>query len=124
MLAPCALGAVVNDESLPHFHTKIIAGAANNILLREDHGSRLKEAGILYAPDYVINAGGIINVSIEVEGAYDPERSRVKVENIYHALKRVFAIAKERGVSTNEASNHVAEERLEQGRRQSSPAAT
>lgn len=113
VLAPCALGAVVNDESLPKLNTKIIAGAANNILLREDHGQRLREAGILYAPDYVINAGGIINVSIEVEGEYDEDRSRAKVENIYHALKRVFEIANRDNISTNEASNRVAEERLE-----------
>ncbi len=115
--APSALGAVVNDETLDKFHCKIIAGAANNVLLREEHGQRLKEAGILYAPDYVINAGGIINVSIEVEGAYDEARSKKKVENIYHALKRVFEIAKEQNISTNEASNHVAEERLAKGRR-------
>jgi leucine dehydrogenase len=114
ILAPCALGAIVNDETLPHFHARIIAGAANNVLLREEHGQRLREAGILYAPDYVINAGGIINVSIEVEGEYDEGRSRKKVENIYHALKRVFEISKEQNVSTNAASNHLAEERLRQ----------
>jgi len=116
VFAPCALGAVVNDETLDKLQCKIIAGAANNVLLREEHGLRLKEADILYAPDYVINAGGIINVSIEVEGAYEAERSRKKVENIYVALKRVFEIAKEQNISTNEASNHLAEERLEQGR--------
>ncbi len=90
-----------------------IAGAANNILLREEHGQRLREAGILYAPDYVINAGGIINVSIEVEGKYDEDRSRAKVENIYLALKRVFEISKAENISTNEASNRLAEERLQ-----------
>jgi leucine dehydrogenase len=116
VFAPCALGAVVNDETLDKLNCKIIAGAANNVLLREEHGLRLKEAGILYAPDYVINAGGIINVSIEVEGKYDPERSRAKVENIYTALKRVFEIAREQDISTNEASNQLAEERLAQGR--------
>ncbi len=114
VLAPCALGAVVNDDSLPKLDTKIIAGAANNILLREDHGDRLKEAGILYAPDYVINAGGIINVSIEVEPTgYDEDRARAKVENIYHAMKRVFEIAKRDDISTNEASNRLAQERLD-----------
>ena len=117
VLAPCALGAIVNDETLPHLDTKIIAGAANNILLREEHGQRLREAGILYAPDYVINAGGIINVSIEVEPeGYNEPRAREKVENIYHALKRVFEIAKSENISTNEASNRLAEERLEAGR--------
>jgi leucine dehydrogenase len=118
ILAPCALGAVVNDETLADFHCKIIAGAANNVLLREEHGQRLKEAGILYAPDYVINAGGIINVSIEVEGAYDPERSKKKVENIYHALKRVFALAKEHNIPMNEAANRLAQERLARGRQE------
>lgn len=115
VLAPCALGAVINDETLPALRCRVIAGAANNQLLREDHGQRLKEAGILYAPDYVINAGGIINVSIEVEPeGYDEARSRRKVENIYFALKRVFEISKEQNVSTNEASNRLAEERLSQ----------
>jgi leucine dehydrogenase len=122
ILAPCALGAVVNDDSLPRFRTKVIAGAANNILLREEHGQRLKEAGILYAPDYVINAGGIINVSIEVEReGYDADRSRKKVENIHHALQRVFAIAREQNISTNEASNRLAEERLQRGRKAGRP---
>jgi leucine dehydrogenase len=122
VLAPCALGAVFHDETIPRLRTRIIAGAANNVLLRENHGRRLKEAGILYAPDYVINAGGIINVSIEVEPrGYDPERSRQKVDNIYNALKRVFAIAKREGISTNEASNRLAEEILATGRRLRQP---
>jgi leucine dehydrogenase len=117
VLAPCALGAVVNDDTLPRFRCKVIAGGANNQLLRESHGRRLRDAGILYAPDYVINAGGIINVSIEVEPqGYSPERSRAKVENIVHALRRVFAISRQEGISTNEASNRLAEERLAAGR--------
>ena len=76
---------------------------------------RLKEAGILYAPDYVINAGGIINVSIEVEpDGYNEPRARKKVENIYYALKRVFEIAREEDIAMNEASNRLALERLAQ----------
>jgi leucine dehydrogenase len=118
VFSPCALGAVINDETLRRLKTKIVAGAANNVLLREEHGDRLKEMGILYAPDYVINAGGIINVSIEVEpGGYDEARSRRKVENIYGALKTVFRIAKDEGVSTNRASNLLAEQRLAKGRK-------
>ena len=117
VLAPCALGAVFNDETLPRLKTRIVAGAANNVLLKEEHGARLKAMGILYAPDYVINAGGIINVSIEVEpGGYDEARSKKKVENIYNALKKVFAISKAKNISTNEASNRLAEEILERGR--------
>jgi leucine dehydrogenase len=117
VLAPCALGAVVNDDTLPRLRCRVIAGGANNQLLRESHGRRLHDAGILYAPDYVINAGGIINVSIEVEpNGYSPDRSRAKVDNIYHALKRVFAISRQEGIPTNEASNRLAEERLATGR--------
>ena len=117
VFAPCALGAVINDETLKRLKTKIVAGGANNVLLREDHGDRLREAGILYAPDYVINAGGIINVSLEVEpGGYDEARSRKKVENIYNALKSIFHISRERGISTNRASNHLAEDILARGR--------
>jgi leucine dehydrogenase len=112
VIAPCALGNVLNSETIPRIRAKIVAGAANNQLASVEDGARLTERGILYAPDYVINAGGIINVSIEVEGKYDAERARVKVENIYHALKRVFEISKEKDISTNEASNLLAEERL------------
>lgn len=117
VLAPCALGAVINDETLPRLKTRIVAGAANNILLREEHGARLKAAGILLAPDYVINAGGIINVSIEFEkGGYDEARSRAKVENIYHALKKVYAVSKAHHMPTNEAANHLAQEILHKAR--------
>ena len=117
VFSPCALGAVVNDGTLPRLKTKIVAGAANNQLLREEHGDRLREMGVLYAPDYVINAGGIINVSIELEaGGYDEERSRKKVENIHAALKAVFHLARERGIRTGRAANLLAEERLARGR--------
>jgi leucine dehydrogenase len=119
VFAPCALGAVVNDETLKRLKTRVVAGGANNVLLREEHGDRLREMGILYAPDYVINAGGIINVSIEVEkGGYDEERSRRKVENIYSALRSVFRLSREKNLSTNRASNLLAEEILARGRAQ------
>jgi len=117
VFSPNALGAVINDDTIKRLKAKIVAGAANNVLLREEHGDRLRELGILYAPDYVINAGGIINVSIEVEkGGYDEARSRKKVENIYDALKTVFRMAREKNVSTNRASNLLAEERIAKGR--------
>jgi leucine dehydrogenase len=117
VFCPCALGAVINDDTVPRLKSRIVAGGANNVLLTEEHGDRLRERDILYAPDFVINAGGIINVSIEVEpNGYNEERAREKVENIYHALKRVFQLAKEHDISTNDASNRVAEERLEAAR--------
>ena len=117
VFAPCALGAVINDDTIRRLRTKIIAGAANNVLLREEHGDRLRELGVVYAPDYVINAGGIINVSCEVEAqGYDEARSRRKVENIYNALKAVFRLSREKNISTNRASNLVAEDKLAAGR--------
>jgi leucine dehydrogenase len=117
VFSPNALGAVINDDTIKRLKAKIVAGAANNVLLREEHGDRLREMGVLYAPDYVINAGGIINVSIEVEKeGYDEARSRKKVENIYNALKTVFRMAREKNVSTNRASNLLAEERIAKGR--------
>jgi leucine dehydrogenase len=124
VFAPCALGAVLNDDTIPRLRAKVVAGAANNVLLREEHGDRLKEAGVLYAPDYVINAGGIINVSIEVEaGGYDEERSRRKVEHIPTALEKVFRISREKNVSTNRASNLLAEQILQRARLLRQPAA-
>jgi leucine dehydrogenase len=124
VFAPCALGAVINDDTIRRLRTRIVAGAANNVLLREEHGDRLKEAGVLYAPDYVINAGGIINVSIEVEeGGYDEARSRAKVEHIPAALKNVFRISREKGISTNRASNVLAEDILAKARAAKQPAA-
>jgi len=112
--APCAVGATVNARTVQTLRCRIVAGSANNQLEVPEDAERLRRRGILYAPDYVINAGGIINVSIEVEGEYDEEKSRVKVENIYHALKRVFEISRNENISTNAASNRLAKERLSQ----------
>ena len=116
--APCALGATVNDRTLPKFRCKVIAGGANNILQEPRHGEALLERGIAYAPDYVINAGGVINVSFElVPGGYDEKASTKKVEGIYDTLKRILAIAAEKGITTAEAADHLAEEIIAEGRR-------
>jgi leucine dehydrogenase len=112
ILAPCALGAVVNDESLPEFRCSIIAGSANNILLEAHHGEGLAERGILYAPDYVINAGGLINVADELEG-YDQTRATNRVARIYDSMKRIIAISKRDGVPTNVAADTLALERID-----------
>jgi leucine dehydrogenase len=95
---------------------KVIAGCANNQLLEFEHAEILREKGILYAPDYVINAGGIINVSIELlAGGYNEEAAMAKIENIYVNLKKVFEISREEGVPTNVAALRLAEQRLAQG---------
>jgi aromatic ring-opening dioxygenase LigB subunit len=87
----------VNDQTLPKFKCKIIAGGANNVLAEDRHGMALKELGILYAPDYVINAGGLMNVFVELEG-YTKERAHKHTLKIYQNLKEVFAIAKKENI--------------------------
>ena len=111
IFTPCALGAVVNDKTVNQFKCKIIAGAANNQLARPEHAEMLRERGILYAPDFVVNAGGLINVYQELEG-YSRERSERMTRGIYYNLKRVFKLAKEEGISTEKAAERMVQERL------------
>ncbi|MDA0312868.1 MAG: Glu/Leu/Phe/Val dehydrogenase [Gemmatimonadetes bacterium] len=110
--APCALGATVNDDTIDLLKVDIVAGAANNVLAKGSvHGPALKERGILYAPDYVINAGGLINVYGEIED-WTAERSKRKAGDIYNTLLRIFEFAAAEGIGTHEAANKVAESRL------------
>lgn len=111
VFAPCALGPVVNDETLPGFRCAIIAGSANNILQDARHGAALVERGILYAPDYIINAGGLINVADELEG-YNEKRATKRVMRIYDSVKRILAIARRDGVPTSVAADTSALERI------------
>jgi len=111
IFAPCALGAVVNDETLDRMRFKIIAGAANNQLAENRHGLELFERKILYAPDYVINAGGMINVFVELEG-YDRDRALRMSRGIFYNLRKIFQIARREGISTNQAADHLVEERI------------
>jgi leucine dehydrogenase len=111
IVSPCALGGVVNDASLPAFKCRAIAGAANNQLERPEHGEALESAGILYAPDYVINAGGLINVEDELHG-YDSDRAHHKAAAIGDRLRSVFARARAAGIDPAEAADAIAEERI------------
>lgn len=114
IFAPCALGSILNEETIPQFKFKIIAGAANNQLKKEaEHGPMLMERDILYAPDYVINAGGLINVANEIEG-YNRERAYAQAEGIYDILKNVIQVSKRENTPTYVASNRIAERRIEQ----------
>ena len=111
--SPNALGGVVNDDTLPEMACRIVAGAANNQLLEDRHADALAEAGILYAPDYVINAGGVIQVGDELHpDGYSAERARSRTEQIGARLLEIFAMAEERGVSTEAAAEVVAEQRM------------
>lgn len=112
VFAPCALGAVVNDETIEQFKCQVIAGSANNVLAEDRHGYLLMEKGILYAPDYVINAGGLINVSQELIG-YDAEEAKKNTIKIYDRLLKIFDIAKEENISTAEAADKMAEQRIQ-----------
>jgi len=112
VFAPCALGAVLNDETIPELGVDIVAGSANNQLAEVRHAGMLQERGILYAPDYVINAGGLINVYSELAG-WSLERSKRKAGEIYHRLLDIFELAEKSGISSAEAADQVAMRRVE-----------
>jgi len=112
--APCALGATVNSKTIPMLKADIIAGAANNQLEHEEeHGQLLKKNGIVYAPDFLINAGGLINVYSEIAG-YDREESLRKTEDIYNTTSDILNRSAEQDISTHEAALRIAEERVQQ----------
>ena len=111
VFAPCAMGAIVNDQSISKIKAKVICGGANNQLAEGRHGQALRELGILYAPDYVANAGGLMNVFVELEG-YSPDRAFDKTRMVYDNLLQVFAISKAQNIATNMAADTLAEERI------------
>ncbi|PCI69598.1 MAG: amino acid dehydrogenase [Gammaproteobacteria bacterium] len=111
--APCALGATINDVTIPQLKCSIVAGAANNQLSEDRHGDQLKKQGILYTPDYVINAGGIINVSFETEGKeYSKQDALNKVDEIYGTLLEIFEIADSEQKTTNIVADELARRRI------------
>src|SRR5690625_3351764 len=109
--SPCALGATLNDETLSVLKAKVIAGSANNQLKTAKHGDIIHEKGIVYAPDYVINSGGVINVADELVG-YNQDRAMKKVEEIYNILLNVFEISRKENIPTAIAADRMAEERI------------
>jgi leucine dehydrogenase len=118
--APCALGATVNDDTIYKLQAKVIAGAANNQLEVEDkHGLILQERGIVYAPDFLINAGGIINVYAELEG-YDKQEIIRKTENIYNTTLEILDSASKNGLTTNQAALNIAKIRIEERKKANS----
>ncbi|MFD2550427.1 Glu/Leu/Phe/Val dehydrogenase [Bizionia sediminis] len=118
--APCALGATINDETIYKIKAQIIAGAANNQLaLEAKHGPILQERGIVYAPDFLINAGGIINVYAELEG-YDRKEIMRKTENIYNTTLEILNNAKTDNITTNQAAMRMAEARIEARKKENS----
>ncbi len=113
IFAPCALGEILNDETIPKLKCKVVAGSANCQLLEDKHGDMLHERGILYAPDYVANSGGAMDDADTFEkGGYNLDRARRKVERIYDNMKKVISIAKRDGLPTYRAADVMAEERI------------
>ena len=114
VFSPCALGGILNSDTIPRLKCAIIAGCANNQLDEESkHGEMLLDRGILYAPDYVINAGGLINVANELEG-YNREYAHEQASRIYDTILNILTLAADEGIPTYEASNRLAERRLAQ----------
>lgn len=111
IFSPNAMGAIINDNTIPQLKCKGIAGAANNQLAEARHAEELTKRGILYAPDYVANAGGLIQVCDELEG-YNKERAFRKTALIYERLLKIFAAAKAQKITTYEASNRIVTERI------------
>ncbi|HUO82375.1 MAG TPA: Glu/Leu/Phe/Val dehydrogenase dimerization domain-containing protein [Gammaproteobacteria bacterium] len=111
VFAPCALGGVVNEDTVPRLKCEIVAGAANNQLESDEWGTALEKRGILYAPDYAINAGGLMNVAIELQG-YNKERAYLAVSSIYINIRNIFNIADRDGIPSWQAADRLAEERI------------
>ena len=116
VFSPNALGAVINDETIPQLTCAIVCGGANNQLKDESkHAGMLRDRKIMYAPDYVVNSGGLMNVASEVEG-YDRAKVMRQAEGVYDITMNIIKTAEERNMLTIEASNAIAEERLRQVR--------
>lgn len=112
VFAPCALEGAINEDTLPRLKAKIICGTANNQLSSAAIGEELHKRGILYAPDYVVNAGGVMNVSLEIDG-YNRERAMRLIRSIYHNLEKVFDLSTQLGIPPQQAADQIAETRIE-----------
>jgi len=116
IFAPCALGGVINDDTVEAVRAPIVCGGANNQLAEARHGDRLQRRGIVYAPDYVANAGGVITVGAEREG-WSREQARQKTGEIYDTVLRVLEMARDQGIPSYRAADRLAEERVAQAER-------
>ncbi len=112
--SPCALGATINDQTIDRLKCQIVAGAANNQLAEDRHGRALLDRGILYAPDYVINAGGIINISFE--GDYQRHEAEAKTDNIFQTLSEIFSRSSHENIPTNSIADQMAQDIINKGK--------
>jgi leucine dehydrogenase len=113
IFSPAALGASINDDTIDRLKAKVIAGAANNQLADPArHAEMLHERGIVYVPDYVINAGGLISIAISLDGHYSEEQARKQTGEIYNTVESILQLSAEHGVLTVAAADRLAEERI------------
>ena len=117
IFAPCALGGILNSQTIPRLRCGIVCGSANNQLLDIEDGDAIQKRSILYAPDYIVNAGGVINVSCEVGTTYSEETAREKTSRIYETMQQVVSLSKKEGISTARAADRLAEERIAAARK-------
>jgi leucine dehydrogenase len=116
VFAPCAMGGIINDQTIPQLRCRAVVGSANNQLLCDSHADMLRERGILYAPDFVVNAGGLLNVSAELEdNGYHPAMPRYKIHHIYDTLLAIYEIAEKNRESTHNAALALADYRIKYG---------
>lgn len=112
VFAPCALGGILNDQTIPQLRAEMVVGGANNQLLESRHGDELQQRGILYAPDYASNAGGVIHGSCVEMLGWDEPRTLAKIDAIYDTLLKIFNVAKQENISTHRAADQLAEEKI------------
>ena len=112
IFAPCALGGVLNDQTIPQLKATLIVGAANNQLLEPRHGDLLEQRGIVYAPDYAANAGGVINGCCREMLGWDVPKTLTKTDAIYDTILNIFAMAEREKIPSYQAADRLAEERL------------
>ena len=118
IFCPCALGGIINDETIPRFNVKIICGSANNQLREERHGDAVAARGILYAPDYIVNAGGTIFDTDRLHpGGFNRERAMTNGSRIYETMSSLIRISRDEGIPTYRAADLLAERRIEAVRR-------
>ena len=116
IFSPCAMGAVLNDDTIPQLKASIVAGVANNQLAEARHDQLLHDRGILYAPDYVINAGGMLNASGDIFGQYDVNQVMARVTGLYDATLRILEMAQQEGRLTSEVADDLARQKIAAGR--------
>ncbi|HET9792440.1 MAG TPA: Glu/Leu/Phe/Val dehydrogenase family protein, partial [Candidatus Angelobacter sp.] len=114
VLAPCALGGIINDETIPRLQAEVIAGGANNQLLEPQHGDELEQRKILYAPDYAANGGGVINGCCREMLGWDEAATNAKIDAIYETILNIFKLAEQGHIPSYQAADRLAEERLAQ----------